>query len=78
MESLKSLEERLKEIRVYLDLVCEGRLPLNHDIMNNLQARGGRLRERLLARVARLIRLGSCALLRPASASPCCPGSAGS
>lgn len=39
MESLKSLEERLKEIRMYLDLVCEGRLPLNHDIMNNLQAR---------------------------------------
>lgn len=37
MESLKSLEERLKEIRLYLDLVCEGRLPLNHDIMNNLQ-----------------------------------------
>lgn len=37
MESLKSLEERLKEIKVYLDLVCEGRLPLNHDITNNLQ-----------------------------------------
>lgn len=37
MESLKSLEERLKEIRAYLDAVCEGRLPLNHDITNNLQ-----------------------------------------
>ena len=37
MESLKSLEERLKEISAYLECVCDGRLPLNHDITSNLQ-----------------------------------------
>jgi len=43
VESLKSLEERLKEIRLYLDHVCAERLPLNHEIIGHLQACSYRL-----------------------------------
>ncbi len=35
--ALKGLEARLKEIHAYLDLVVEGRLPLNHEILYHLQ-----------------------------------------
>jgi hypothetical protein len=34
---LKGLEARLKEIHAYLELVVEGKLPLNHEILNHLQ-----------------------------------------
>lgn len=37
VDSLKGLEERLKEIRTYLDAVLDGRLPINHEIMGHLQ-----------------------------------------
>ncbi len=37
LDALRSLEERLREIRCYLDHVLAGRLPLNHDIMAHLQ-----------------------------------------
>ena len=37
LAALKSLEERLREIRCYLDHVLAGRLPVNHDIMAHLQ-----------------------------------------
>lgn len=37
--ALKGLEARLKEIHAYLELVVEGRLPLNHEILYHLQAR---------------------------------------
>ena len=32
LTALKGLDARLKEIRGYLDLVIEGKLPLNHDL----------------------------------------------
>jgi hypothetical protein len=35
--ALKGLEARLKEIHAYLELVVEGRLPLNHEILYHLQ-----------------------------------------
>eukprot|EP00009_Paramoeba_aestuarina_P006181 CAMPEP_0201523360 /NCGR_PEP_ID=MMETSP0161_2-20130828/19554_1 /ASSEMBLY_ACC=CAM_ASM_000251 /TAXON_ID=180227 /ORGANISM="Neoparamoeba aestuarina, Strain SoJaBio B1-5/56/2" /LENGTH=323 /DNA_ID=CAMNT_0047922459 /DNA_START=87 /DNA_END=1058 /DNA_ORIENTATION=+ len=35
--SLKNLVLHLKEMHVYLQNVCEGRLPLNHEIMNIVQ-----------------------------------------
>ena len=35
---LRGLRSRLLEVREYLEAVLEGRLPLNHDIMRNLQA----------------------------------------
>ena len=37
LDALRSLEERLREVRCYLDHVLAGRLPLNHDIMAHLQ-----------------------------------------
>ncbi|GJZ77642.1 26S proteasome non-ATPase regulatory subunit 7 homolog A [Tanacetum coccineum] len=37
LEALKGLDARLKEIRSYLDLVIEGKLPLNHEILYHLQ-----------------------------------------
>ncbi len=37
LDALRSLEERLREIRCYMDHVLAGRLPLNHDIMAHLQ-----------------------------------------
>ncbi|KAG5042382.1 hypothetical protein JHK87_006297 [Glycine soja] len=33
LTALKGLDERLKEIRGYLDLVIDGKLPLNHEIL---------------------------------------------
>lgn len=35
--ALKGLEARLKEIHAYLELVVDGRLPLNHEILYHLQ-----------------------------------------
>jgi len=35
--ALKGLEVRLKEIHAYLELVVEGKLPLNHEILYHLQ-----------------------------------------
>lgn len=35
--ALKGLEARLKEIHAYLELVVEGKLPLNHEILYHLQ-----------------------------------------
>jgi hypothetical protein len=35
--ALKGLEARLKEIYAYLELVVEGKLPLNHEILYHLQ-----------------------------------------
>ena len=35
---LRALKSRLSEVQEYLDLVLEGRLPVNHDIMYHLQA----------------------------------------
>ena len=48
---LRGLRSRLLEVREYLEAVSQGRLPVNHDILRNLQARpaggwgrgGGRL-----------------------------------
>ncbi|KAM1020173.1 hypothetical protein ACFX13_042197 [Malus domestica] len=37
LTGLKGLEARLKEIRGYLDLVIDGKLPLNHEILYHLQ-----------------------------------------
>ncbi|KAJ6311866.1 hypothetical protein OIU77_013590 [Salix suchowensis] len=37
LTALKGLDARLKEIRGYLDLVIEGKLPLNHEILYHLQ-----------------------------------------
>ncbi|TQD84662.1 hypothetical protein C1H46_029750 [Malus baccata] len=37
LTALKGLEARLKEIRGYLDLVIDGKLPLNHEILYHLQ-----------------------------------------
>ena len=37
LDALRSLEERLREIRCYMDHVLAGRLPMNHDIMAHLQ-----------------------------------------
>jgi len=37
VHALRGLEERLKEIRTYLDAVLAGSLPVNHDIMGQLQ-----------------------------------------
>lgn len=37
LTALKGLDARLKEIRSYLDLVIDGKLPLNHAILYHLQ-----------------------------------------
>lgn len=37
LTALKGLDGRLQEIRSYLDLVIEGKLPLNHEILYHLQ-----------------------------------------
>ncbi|KAF7018829.1 hypothetical protein CFC21_032073 [Triticum aestivum] len=37
LAALKGLDARLTEIRGYLDLVIEGKLPLNHEILYHLQ-----------------------------------------
>jgi 26S proteasome regulatory subunit N8 len=37
LNSLKSLLSHLKEMATYLDNVCSGRLPLNHQILNQFQ-----------------------------------------
>jgi 26S proteasome regulatory subunit N8 len=37
LAALKGLDARLREIRGYLDLVIEGTLPLNHEILYHLQ-----------------------------------------
>ena len=37
LDALRCLEERLREIRCYMDHVLAGRLPVNHDIMAHLQ-----------------------------------------
>ncbi|EYU41265.1 hypothetical protein MIMGU_mgv1a010527mg [Erythranthe guttata] len=37
LAALKGLDARLKEIRSYLDVVIEGKLPLNHEILYHLQ-----------------------------------------
>lgn len=37
LAALKGLDARLKEIRGYLDLVIEEKLPLNHEILYHLQ-----------------------------------------
>uniref|UniRef100_A0A0E0DJJ3 MPN domain-containing protein n=1 Tax=Oryza meridionalis TaxID=40149 RepID=A0A0E0DJJ3_9ORYZ len=37
LAALKGLDARLREIRGYLDLVIEGKLPLNHEILYHLQ-----------------------------------------
>ena len=34
---LRALKSRLTEVQEYLSLVLEGRLPVNHDIMYQLQ-----------------------------------------
>jgi len=39
LTALKGLDARLREIRSYLDLVIEGKLPLNHEILYHLQVR---------------------------------------
>lgn len=36
---LRALKSRLSEVQEYLNLVLEGRLPVNHDIMYHLQVR---------------------------------------
>ncbi|ONM12598.1 26S proteasome non-ATPase regulatory subunit 7 homolog A [Zea mays] len=38
LAALKGLDARLREIRSYLDLVIDGKLPLNHEILYHLQA----------------------------------------
>ena len=35
---LRGLRSRLEEVREYLQAVLAGKLPLNHDILRNLQA----------------------------------------
>jgi hypothetical protein len=37
LAALKGLDARLREIRRYLDLVIEEKLPLNHEILYHLQ-----------------------------------------
>mmetsp|Transcript_3936 Transcript_3936/g.4429 ORF Transcript_3936/g.4429 Transcript_3936/m.4429 type:complete len:321 (-) Transcript_3936:742-1704(-) len=37
INALKGLKERLMEIRMYMDHVLDGKLPLNNDIMNQIQ-----------------------------------------
>ncbi|KAL5991545.1 26S proteasome non-ATPase regulatory subunit 7 A [Asimina triloba] len=37
LAALKGLDARLREIRGYLDLVVDGKLPLNHEILYHLQ-----------------------------------------
>ncbi|KAH0851042.1 hypothetical protein HID58_004056 [Brassica napus] len=37
LTALKGLDARLREIRSYLDLVVDGKLPLNHEILYHLQ-----------------------------------------
>lgn len=37
LSALRSLESRLKEIQAYMTLVSEGKLPINHEIMYQLQ-----------------------------------------
>lgn len=37
LSALRSLESRLKEIQAYMTFVSEGKLPINHDIMYQLQ-----------------------------------------
>ena len=37
LAALKGLDARLREIRGYLDLVIEAKLPLNHEILYHLQ-----------------------------------------
>ncbi|CAN1271079.1 26S proteasome non-ATPase regulatory subunit 7 homolog A [Linum perenne] len=37
LTALKGLDARLREIRGYLDLVIDGKLPLNHEILYHLQ-----------------------------------------
>lgn len=37
LSALKGLDARLREIRSYLDLVIDGKLPLNHEILYHLQ-----------------------------------------
>ncbi|KAI3669835.1 hypothetical protein L6452_41264 [Arctium lappa] len=37
LAALKGLDAQLKEIRGYLDLVIDGKLPLNHEILYHLQ-----------------------------------------
>lgn len=37
LAALKGLDARLQEIRYYLDLVVDGKLPLNHEILYHLQ-----------------------------------------
>ena len=37
LTALKSLDARLQEIRAYLDLVIDEKLPLNHEILYHLQ-----------------------------------------
>lgn len=37
LAALKGLDARLQEIRSYLDLVIDGKLPLNHEILCHLQ-----------------------------------------
>ena len=37
LTALKGLDSRLREIRSYLDLVVEEKLPLNHEILYHLQ-----------------------------------------
>ena len=36
---LRGLKSRLEEVRAYLRAVLDGRLPINHDILRNLQVR---------------------------------------
>ena len=37
MTGLRGLRSRLQEVQAYLQAVVDGRLPVNHDIMRNLQ-----------------------------------------
>jgi 26S proteasome regulatory subunit N8 len=37
LTALKGLDARLKEIHSYLDLVIDGKIPLNHEILYHLQ-----------------------------------------
>lgn len=39
LQALKGLKSRLLEIQEYLGLVLDGKLPINHDILNYLQVR---------------------------------------
>lgn len=44
---LKGLKTRLLDIEQYLQLVLSGKLPVNHDIMYQLQARPSRCSEKI-------------------------------